>query len=162
MDYDVAILKLSQKLKFGKAIAPVKLADSEDLYQAGREGKVTGWGTLRVSINTFGFIFEWLNWFGFQSQGPLSSTLQEVAVPIVDHKQCNDAYESINTITENMVCAGVHGGGKDSCQGDSGGPFVVNGTLVGVVSWGMKCADARYPGVYANVFAVKKWIAQYL
>ena len=40
-------------------------------------------------------------------------------------------------------------------QGDSGGPLAMNRNdhyeLVGVVSWGIGCAVAQQPGVYANV-----------
>lgn len=57
-----------------------------------------------------------------------------------------------------MICAATENGGKDSCQGDSGGPMIVNGVQTGVVSWGVGCADARYPGVYANVANQLGWI----
>ena len=52
-----------------------------------------------------------------------------------------------------MICAGETG--KDSCQGDSGGPVVAgsgdNARQVGIVSWGLGCAQEGYPGVYTNV-----------
>ena len=45
----------------------------------------------------------------------------KVTVPIVDRDICNgkDSYDG--RITENMICAGLEEGSKDSCQGDSGG-----------------------------------------
>ena len=57
-----------------------------------------------------------------------------------------------------MYCAGVNGGGKDACQGDSGGPTKYNNQLVGATSWGIGCAQARYPGVYADVAIYRSWI----
>ena len=54
-------------------------------------------------------------------------------------------------ILASMMCAADPG--QDSCQGDSGGPLYDSdsNTLVGVVSWGYGCADARYPGVYSRI-----------
>lgn len=46
---------------------------------------------------------------------PYPETLQEVQVPIVSNKNCANIYGH-EVITDNMVCAGLTEGGKDSCQ----------------------------------------------
>jgi trypsin len=81
-----------------------------------------------------------------------------VEVNIIARATCDSAYASYGGITVNMICAGVTGGGKDSCQGDSGGPLVVGGQQVGIVSWGVGCAQANYPGVYSNVATLRKFV----
>merc|ERR1719187_782875 len=69
-------------------------------------------------------------------------------------------------ITDNMICAA--GDNKGSCQGDFGGPLVAKVpntspySLIGVVSWGIGCAEASYPGVYARVTAVVPWIQSHI
>ncbi|CAK4939643.1 unnamed protein product, partial [Aphanomyces euteiches] len=53
-------------------------------------------------------------------------------------------------VDSTMICVGGQAG-KDSCQGDSGGPLTIetNGqeSLVGVVSWGIGCAEANKPAI---------------
>ena len=85
-------------------------------------------------------------------------------LPIVPRADCVAAYLAHPNklwISDNMFCAGLLGvGGKDACQGDSGGPVVQNGVVVGVVSWGAGCADAKYPGVKTRIGNYVNWIRE--
>jgi len=61
------------------------------------------------------------------------------------------------------LCAWHTHPNADSCQGDSGGPLCVldkpnRCAVVGVVSYGIGCADGEHPGVYTNVAAFTGWI----
>ena len=131
--------QVSVPFTFGPGVQPIPLPCTEP--SAGAVAVVSGWGTLTPG-------------------GSLPSQLQAVEVYITPRVDCDNAYAAYGGITERMICAGVPGGGKDACQGDSGGPLVVNGVLVGIVSWGLSCALADYPGVYSNVAPLSSWITQ--
>ena len=66
----------------------------------------------------------------------------------------------LNSLSRINICASDSG--KDSCQGDSGGPLITKENdryaVIGVVSYGIKCAEPKYPGVYARVTANMDWI----
>lgn len=91
--------------------------------------------------------------------------LREVEVPVISNTDCAGAYANL---TDNMICAAVPEGGKDSCQGDSGGPMVFfnddagEWQQIGIVSFGRGCADASYPGVYTRVSRYVGWIDSYV
>ena len=78
-----------------------------------------------------------------------SSRLKHVETKYVSNANCNSKYSG--GIYASMMCSADPG--QDACQGDSGGPLFDSdsNTLVGVVSWGEGCADARYPGVYSRI-----------
>ncbi|XP_071027494.1 transmembrane protease serine 9-like [Oncorhynchus clarkii lewisi] len=142
-DNDICLLKLSSSVTFTNYIRPVCLAAQGSSFYAGTTSWVTGWGTLSSGVQS------------------LPQVLQEVDVPVVGNRQCICNYGA-GSITDNMICAGLSAGGKDSCQGDSGGPLVSKqGTRwiqSGVVSFGNGCAMANFPGVYTRVSQYQTWI----
>lgn len=146
-DNDIALIELNTAAVLNTSVRVVPLAASADssLFAPGVLATVTGWGATREG-------------------GSLASVLQEVSVPIVSRQTCNQSYSG--DITENMLCAGLAQGGKDSCQGDSGGPLIVpngsNWKLAGVVSWGNGCARPNFYGVYTVVANYSSWIQSYL
>lgn len=129
---DTALLTLAKSFPY--PTLPPATADDADLSAPGTMGTVYGWGRLA-------------------SNGATTTVLHKVELPIVDDTACAKEYQQVvKGGTYNaaaMFCAGYDGGGKDACQGDSGGPFVVDGKLVGVVSWGIGCGT--YPGYYTRI-----------
>uniref|UniRef100_A0A7M5XA24 Peptidase S1 domain-containing protein n=1 Tax=Clytia hemisphaerica TaxID=252671 RepID=A0A7M5XA24_9CNID len=143
MENDIVLLELNNEVTFNDFIAPACIVDKSKHLVQGTTAVVSGWGTL-------------------ESGGDQPEILQKAEVNIVSRDTCNSKYSS--GITKVMLCAAAPG--KDSCQGDSGGPLVVEGDkcgndqyfLAGVVSFGSGCAHPDYPGVYADVAALRDWI----
>ncbi|KAH8254421.1 hypothetical protein KR032_010043, partial [Drosophila birchii] len=136
---DIAIVKLSSSLSMSSTIKTIGLASTNPAN--GAAASVSGWGT--------------------QSSGSSSipTQLQYVNVNIVGRTQCaSSSYSYGSQIKSTMICAASSG--KDACQGDSGGPLVSGGLLVGVVSWGYGCAQAKYPGVYSDVADLRSWVVR--
>ncbi|XP_067433231.1 transmembrane protease serine 9-like [Thunnus thynnus] len=145
---DIALLRLSSPVEFTDYIRPVCLAASSSVFNNGTDSWVTGWGAVKEGVSL-----------------PFPKTLQEVEVPVLGNRQCN-CLNGVGTVTDNMICAGVLAGGKDSCQGDSGGPMVNQQGSVwvqsGIVSFGFGCARPNLPGVYSRVSSYQSWINSHI
>ncbi|CAK4112405.1 unnamed protein product [Aphanomyces euteiches] len=103
--------------------------------------------------------------FGATSEGGSEpNALLELTTNTLDNAKCANLLSGC-AVDDTMICAGGQAG-KDSCHGDSGGPLTIesNGqeTLVGVVSWGIGCAEADKPSVYGRISAAKDFIAPYI
>ena len=142
LDYDVALIKLPQKIPTSQTIKPVTLASYSSSVNAREKVVVTGWGYVTEN-------------------GPMSTSLKKLTLPVVDQKECKQIYSNANiTITDNMICTSSLNA-EDACKGDSGGPLVYNKVQIGIVSWSLgKCTDPRFPGVYTRVSAVRQWIKE--
>ncbi|KAL2079370.1 hypothetical protein ACEWY4_025114 [Coilia grayii] len=142
---DIALLELRQLggstkcLRDNPAIRAVCVPWSKQQFQPGHNCTISGWGRDR--------------------EGRSQNRLQWASVSLID--DCQSYYKA--RYRPGMMCAGDLLGSVDSCQGDSGGPLVckdVGGVsyVWGVVSWGERCGQQGYPGVYTQVAHYYEWI----
>ncbi|KAK3864809.1 hypothetical protein Pcinc_029525 [Petrolisthes cinctipes] len=142
---DIALLTLAQPVRYGQYVRPICLPQEEELLE-NKMATVAGWGAV-------------------QYNGPISAILRQVHLPVWSNTNCDQAYRQ--PIMDSMVCAGFPAGGKDACQDDSGGPLMIQGEsgkgpwqVVGLVSFGTRCAEPGIPGVYTRVTSFLRWVAE--
>ncbi|XP_039966421.1 trypsin-4-like [Bactrocera tryoni] len=140
MNFDVALLRTQKNRLRGEFVHPIKLPSQNTLIMDNNEAVVSGWGHMSSSEHV------------------LSELLKYTTVKIVNQQKCSELMKSQGIVTEAMFCAAARN--TDACQGDSGGPIQSSNILIGVVSWGVGCADPHYPGIYTRLSysAVRIWI----
>ncbi|XP_053352951.1 transmembrane protease serine 3 [Clarias gariepinus] len=145
LDYDIALLKLSQPLTFNGYIEPICLPNFGEEFEDGKICWISGWGAT-------------------EDGGEASVSLHSARVPLISAKACSQPEVYQGYISPGMICAGYLEGGTDSCQGDSGGPLACEDAsmwkLVGATSWGQGCAERNKPGVYTRITQALTWIHQ--
>merc|ERR1711892_1255909 len=115
IDFDLTLVKLTDKVEFTDYISPVCLpALGDDLnttYPPGQNCIVTGWGTVDPDGTLWG------------------PRLRQQYAELWSAEECEEAY--LYYISDQMLCAGFHLTGsqdEEKCQtigyGDSGGPLV--------------------------------------
>ncbi|NWV00866.1 ENTK Enteropeptidase, partial [Upupa epops] len=141
-DSDIALMHLQYKVQYTDYIKPICLPENSQQFLPGLNCSIAGWGTI-------------------YHNGPTSNILQEAEVPLISNEKCQQWMPDYN-ITQNMICAGYETGGIDTCKGDSGGPLTCEDDnqwfLVGVASFGYRCALPKRPGVYVQVTMFVDWI----
>lgn len=158
---DITVIEMDP-VTFTDVIQPICLDRAYDVF-ADENTMASPQGSTNLYASGWGV-------FDTSQSSTQAETLQYVALTPINHDACNayySAYGHNNVVDDSQVCAGFVDGGKDSCQGDSGGPLVYkdnNGSwrLYGVVSWGINCALAETPGVYAHVSYFQRWIDEHI
>lgn len=135
---DIGIVELKNALEFNDVIKPIQLPKANEIIPDSMIMTVSGWG---LTVNSHQMV----------------ENLQSLALPIVNHKKCNEIYNA--NIEDWEICAGYLGvKDKNVCNGDSGGPLAAKNTVYGIVSWGFGCGSPEYPGVFLNVAYFRNWI----
>jgi secreted trypsin-like serine protease len=148
-DNDIALLHLAAAATGLATVATATAEDDKQYGQSPGDAVVIGWGATAEG-------------------GGTTPELMRVWVDIQDNETCEANYQEVipsAQITDNMLCAGLPEGGRDSCQGDSGGflgaPLGNNKYVqLGIVSWGVGCARPKLFGVYTRVANYSDWIEE--
>ena len=145
---DIALVQLESPIQFKFGIRPACLPDKYrgfPMDQLQNEPTIIGWGSTG-------------------NDRPTETKLMQTTVPIDTVSNCDRKYRPVQNIRigSTQICAGF--GSRDTCNGDSGGPMLSseldNGrwAVIGITSFGVKCADENFPGVYTRVDQYLDWI----
>eukprot|EP00092_Neocalanus_flemingeri_P004211 GFUD01004529.1.p1 GENE.GFUD01004529.1~~GFUD01004529.1.p1 ORF type:complete len:488 (+),score=127.45 GFUD01004529.1:318-1781(+) len=151
---DIALVEFETEVTFKKGIQPVCLPSKtpalleENLVEKGVY--IAGWGATSF-------------------RGPTSNLLLQGIISVVSNKECKERFSQFNNVEigDTKICARDVNDKIDACQGDSGGPMVYlkkaddkkfRYHLIGVVSFGYRCAVKGFPGVYTRVTEYDQWI----
>ncbi|XP_017889733.1 chymotrypsin-1-like [Ceratina calcarata] len=130
---DVALIRVNKNIAFTNLVKPIELASGSKTYE-GSACILSGWGTTRVN-------------------GNVPTNLQWINLVIETNAKCKKSHWRVQA---SHICSFTKTG-EGACHGDSGGPLVVDGTQVGIVSFGQPCAVGK-PDVYTRVSSFNDWI----
>jgi secreted trypsin-like serine protease len=134
---DIGLLILSTAVEFTALVQPISLAET-DVAPAGHSCILTGWG--RTSTG-----------------GPVPDKLQQIELSVYDQAKCR---ESHSNVISSHICT-LTKSGEGACYGDSGSALVAEGVQIGIVSFGVPCAQGA-PDVYTRVSAFQDWLKEHV
>ncbi|CAH2083530.1 unnamed protein product [Euphydryas editha] len=149
---DIALFELNSDVDFEAAIRPACLWTKPD-FPGHTKAVATGWGVTSSKRGAVG-----------------SNELQKVSLSLLENDYCDLLLNGTHNrhwwgFASTQMCAGELRGGKDTCQGDSGSPLQVASLnnkcvfhIVGITSFGRRCAESGRPAVYTRVSEYLDWI----
>ena len=132
------------------SVEPVRITPNNSIPEADSDMTMLGTGTFNLTT------------------GQRSAVLQSAVTQTLSNEDCRLAHDPNRGISYGGDFIGPTNlctfSDRDGCVFDSGGPIIykdpdVGDILVGLISYGVDCADIIYPAVNARVSAVYDWIA---
>uniref|UniRef100_A0A2A4JTK1 Peptidase S1 domain-containing protein n=1 Tax=Heliothis virescens TaxID=7102 RepID=A0A2A4JTK1_HELVI len=146
-DGDIAVIRLDSALTLGSTIQQAAILGEGIYLPYGLNVQLVSWGTTAEGGNIG------------------DNNLYELDLYTVNSDDCLETYFGLdlenNTITENMICAGLRDSrGRDFDSRDEGAPIFYSGVTVGVVSFGVSRGEDSVPVISTNVGSYSNWIVE--
>lgn len=127
---DISLVRTSANIIFNALVQPIPLSTSN--IQGQVSAVASGWGFLLLD-------------------GIVSNKLKFLNVQTINLEICRARLSTANraNVFDSNICT-TSPANTGMCQGDSGGPLVANGEVIGVISWGISCAQ-NFPDVFTRV-----------
>ncbi|CAG9120336.1 unnamed protein product [Plutella xylostella] len=147
---DIALMELATDVDLSNSIRPACLWPGGPFHED--KAIATGWGVVN------------------QRTQEKADLLQKVSLTLLENSYCdrllrNNRNRHWQGFRDSQLCAGEVRGGMDTCQGDSGAPLQIVSKenqciyhLIGLTSFGYKCAEQNKPSVYTRVSEYVDWI----
>lgn len=137
---DIAVVQTESNFAFNMIVQPANIGG--DYAEADIAATLSGWGQTSYP-------------------GSLSDDLQGLTMTTISNEACMahfDSSEETPEIRETNICA-VSANDTGACMGDSGSALVVNRRIIGLVSWGVPCAQ-NLPDVFTRVSMYRDWVVE--
>lgn len=133
---DISLLRTKEAIRFSVIVQPIPIRMNP--VSGGEDAVASGWGRTSESL--------------------YSDILQYLEVKTLSNQECKEKQfpDFVQYLYEGSLCV-FKASGAGMCSGDSGGPLAINGELVGLVSWGKKCAIG-YPDVFTRISTFGDWL----
>ncbi|XP_050305958.1 brachyurin-like [Anthonomus grandis grandis] len=142
---DLAVINLDSPVELNAAMSTIPTPTLSDIIEtyADELGIVAGWGKLDTTNATY------------------SPVLRKMDATIIPFLACTISY--LGQVHMNQICTTGMQDGRNICTGDAGSPLIVNGTQVGVVSYGsvLGC-NVGFPGVHTRLTSFYFWLENHL
>ncbi|KAH8331831.1 hypothetical protein KR074_005676 [Drosophila pseudoananassae] len=139
---DISLIK-TPAITFSAAVNKIALPAIASSYSTyvGQTAVASGWGLTSDSAST------------------VSKNLQFTDLTVISNADCVKSFSSV-IVTSRVICVATPNA-HSTCEGDSGGPLALDGTLIGITSFGsVDGCEVGSPAAFTRVTSYLDWIKE--
>ncbi|CAH0402970.1 unnamed protein product [Chilo suppressalis] len=142
LENNIALLRMDNKIRSVNKMKKVyKVSYDKHNKTLPQRILMLGWGAKNKANEPFRF-----------------QRLSHAYLDFYDWNRCKELYSSVY-VTETNFCAGFTSKGGGACLKDTGDPAIIDGIMVGIVSYGpATCGTLNAPTVFTRISHYSEWI----